>query len=212
MIEIEKLRVGDYSVNCYIVHEAGRKDCVLVDPGYEPERNLQHLAEENLTPVAILLTHAHFDHIGGVCPIVAATGVPVYLGPNATNLPDWLMRGYALPGEDEEKRKNRKLLPEELHVLREGDKISLAGIEFSVLETPGHAVGSLCCLCGDNMLSGDTLFCGTYGRTDLPGGSPIDMARSLAKLKALPGDYNVYPGHGEITTLARERDTNPGMA
>ena len=87
MIEIEKLRVGDYSVNCYIVHESARKDCVLVDPGYEPEHILHHLAEENLTPGAILLTHAHFDHIGGVCPIVAATGVPVYLGHEATALP-----------------------------------------------------------------------------------------------------------------------------
>ena len=209
-MERTTIQVGGFEVNCSILSENGK--AWIVDPGQEGDRIVKLLRERGLSLQAILLTHAHFDHIGGVCPIVAATGVPVYLGPEATGLPDWLMRGYALPGEDEENRANRKLLPEELHILREGDKISLAGIEFSVLETPGHAVGSLCYLCGDNMLSGDTLFYGTYGRTDLPGGSPADMARSLAKLKALPGDYNVYPGHGEITTLARERDTNPGMA
>ena len=195
MIEIEKLRVGDYSVNCYIVHEAGRKDCVLVDPGYEPERILQHLDEENLTPVAILLTHGHFDHVGGVKTIAAETDCAVYLCEKDLSMPHMMTAGPLYY----------------TNTYAEGDQLSLAGLEITVLHTPGHTPGSVCLVTENTMFSGDTLFCGSCGRTDLPGGNWKTIRESLGRLASIDRDLIVYPGHGESTTLAWEKQYNPYM-
>lgn len=184
--------LGDYQTNCYVLWSEDDHRCLVIDPGYESPALVQELARRNLTPEAILLTHGHFDHVGGVQSLADRFGCRVYLHAQEAALPEGLTAGP-------------------LHytdTYGEGDQLTLAGLTFSVLHTPGHTSGSVCLWFPEAIFAGDTLFAGSCGRTDL-GGSWAEMLASLRRLKELPGDYAVYPGHGPATTLARERAFNP---
>ena len=193
MLQIHTLPLGDYQTNCYILHQEGNRDCVVIDPGYEPEIILSYLSEKGLTLRAILLTHGHFDHVGAVRELAAQTDCRVYINPKDLSLPPMLTAGPLYY----------------TNTYGEGDLLDIAGISFQVLETPGHTPGSVCLMAEQNLFSGDTLFSGSCGRTDLPGGDYRAMKESLKRLAALKEDYAVYPGHGSNTTLAWEQKTNP---
>lgn len=193
MLQIKTLTLGQYETNCYILYSEASSDCIVIDPGYEPERVLEAVKSLNRHLQAILLTHGHFDHVGGVREIFAQTDCDIYLCPADCAMPEQMTAGplcYTCS-------------------YQEGDVLSLAGLTLRVLQTPGHTPGSVCLLCDGNLFSGDTLFAGSCGRTDLPGGSWNDLQTSLSRLKALEGSFTVYPGHGEATTLDAEKQYNP---
>ena len=193
MLKIHVLPLGDYQTNCYIVHEENSTGCLIIDPGYEPEIISSYLAEKGLTPEAILLTHCHFDHVGAVKDLAAQFDCKVFLDKKELTLPPMMTNGplYYTDG------------------YADGDTLTLAGIPVRVLETPGHTPGSVCLLMEDTMFSGDTLFAGSCGRTDLPCGDARAMRDSLRRLAALSENYRVCPGHGPSSTLNREKQTNP---
>ena len=193
MLKTDVLTLGDYQTNCYLIREDGEKTCCVIDPGYEPETILGFLEEKELTLGAILLTHGHFDHVGGVKLLAAETGCPVYLCKEDLALPPMLTAGPLYHTD----------------FYQDGDTLSLFGLTIHVTHTPGHTPGSVCLTVGDTMFSGDTLFAGSCGRTDLPGGNARDMRASLGRLAALTEDYIVCPGHGESTTLSHEKQYNP---
>lgn len=195
MLKLHTLPLGAYQTNCYILHQEGASSCVVIDPGYTPEVVLSFLEGQGLTLEAILLTHGHFDHVGGVRDLAAETGCKVYLNPNDLSMPPRLTAGPLYYTD----------------TYSEGDTITPAGISFQALSTPGHTPGSVCLIAENFLFSGDTLFAGSCGRTDLPGGSTSAIRASLRRLAALPQDYSVHPGHGESTTLAWEKQYNPYM-
>lgn len=189
---VTSLTAGSIGTNCYLLYDETTKNAVVIDPGDDAEPAAARIGALGLKVRGILLTHGHFDHCGDVKRIRELTGAPVWVHPADRDLPLPLNRGLVADRD-----------------LADGDLLDLAGTRLRVLHTPGHTPGSVCFLCGDLLFSGDTLFAGSCGRTDFPGGSPADMIRSLRRLAELAGDYTVYPGHGEETTLAAERETNP---
>lgn len=191
-MKIAVMQLGSYGTNCYIVWDENTKNAAVIDPGDEAPSVLQTLQKEGLHLQMILLTHAHFDHIGAVNAIQAATGCKVYLHKADLTLPPE-MTGTT---------------PHPTDFYDEGDTVTLDSIVFRVLHTPGHTPGSVCLIADDVMFSGDTLFAGSCGRTDFPGSSWMQMESSLRKLHDLPGDYTVLPGHMGSSTLERERKTN----
>ena len=193
MLQIHTLTLGLYQTNCYLVHKEGEKECIVIDPGYEANTIMNRAALLGLEIKAILLTHAHFDHVGAVRQIAADTDCQVYVQEQELTLPGAMTDGPLYYTD---------LYPAE-------GTIQVAGMEVRVLHTPGHTPGSVCLLTGDAMFSGDTLFAGSMGRCDFPGSSIFDMRKSMKKLCNLPGDYRVFPGHAEATTLEYERKTNP---
>ncbi len=194
-MKMTSMQLGLYETNCYIIYDETTMDGVITDPGYTPELVLQRLAELGVHLKAILLTHGHFDHVGGVRAIAEATGCQVYLNEKDTSMPSYLTAGplYYTDTYDE------------------GDEVTIGPLQFKVLSTPGHTPGSVCLLCGNAMFSGDTLFRGSCGRTDGPGGSWQQIMQSLKKLGSLAMDYDVYPGHGPSTTLQYEKLGNRFM-
>lgn len=177
--------------NCYLLSNGDR--CLAIDPGGEPEKVLDFLRRQGLTLEAILLTHGHFDHVGAVKPLAEETGCPVYLCQEDLSLPGTMTAGPLYY----------------THSYGEGDQLTLAGMTFTVLHTPGHTPGSVCLRFGEHLFTGDTLFAGSCGRTDFPGSSPAAMGRSLTRLAALRENLKIYPGHGETTTLDEEKRYNP---
>ena len=192
-MKIKTMPLGAYQTNCYILWDESGESCVVIDPGYEPETILEEVRRLGKKLQAILLTHGHFDHVGGVRDLARETGCQVYICKEDLTLNPTLTAG-AIHYTD---------------TYTEGDALELAGLRISVLHTPGHTPGSVCLMCGDTIFSGDTLFAGTCGRTDLPGGDMLQILRSLARLAQLEGDYRVLPGHGESSTLNEERRSNP---
>ena len=202
------IQVGGFEVNCSILSENGR--AWIVDPGQEPERIIDLLAQKGLDPAAILLTHAHFDHIGAIPGLIEKfPGLPVYV--HEKDIP---MFGHPLNQLPPEYASFAK--PKELRGL--GSLEGLEGLE--VIETPGHTPGGVCYYFPNFqasqtskplhlLLSGDTLFAGSVGRTDLPGGDMATLVDSLQKLAALPDDTLVIPGHGMHTRIALEKSGNP---
>lgn len=197
-----------FGENTYIAHLAGRNDCVVFDPGFEPDEILRYLDESSLVPAAILITHGHSDHIAGNgtlkerfpdCPIVIGKG-------DAAKLTDPRLNLSAAFGA-------QLLSPPADVLLAEGDTYSAAGMEFEVLEIPGHSSGHVVFLLrGEPILvfGGDVLFAGSIGRTDFPDGSFDDLEANIhAKLFTLPDDTQVVPGHGPPTTVGDEKRTNP---
>lgn len=199
------LTVGELAVNCYLLR-AGDGSGWIVDPGDEPHRILESVKKINFTPKAVVLTHAHFDHIGAAGAVCAALQIPLWIGAGDEQaLRDPVRNLSALFGGQriDSMRADR--------LLREGEALEQSGETLTVLETPGHTPGGIC-LVGDGLIfSGDTLFEASAGRTDFPGGNPAALRASLQKLASLPGDYTVYPGHGAATMLDTERRHNPFM-
>ena len=193
MIQIDTLTVGSYETNCYIVRAAGSSTCVVIDPGYEPRAVWGQIQALGLEIQAILLTHGHFDHVGGVKALQKEARCPVYLHPADLTLPESLTAGPLEP----------------TNLLEDGQTLELAGLSLRVLSTPGHTPGSVCYVAEEALFSGDTLFCRSCGRTDLPGGSWPEMEGSLKRLGALDYHGPVYPGHGPATHMDRERAYNP---
>jgi glyoxylase-like metal-dependent hydrolase (beta-lactamase superfamily II) len=195
MLNIKAMPLGAYQTNCYILWGEDSPSCVVVDPGYESERVLRETKALGKEICAVLLTHGHFDHVGAVRTLAADTDCDVYICEKDLSMPPQLTAGPVYY----------------THTYGEGDVLKLAGLSFRVLHTPGHTPGSVCLQTEDVILSGDTLFDGSCGRTDLPGGDWTTIVKSLRRLKDLPGDYRIYPGHGGATTLSRERKWNPYM-
>lgn len=187
-MKIRTLTLGDFQTNCYLVSDETGVTAVI-DPGYEPETILARAAQEHLQIKGIVLTHGHFDHVGGVKAVADAAHCPVWMNEKDLSLPPFLTNG-ALYYTD---------------LYKEGETVQVGNLTFTVLETPGHTPGSVCLRCENALFSGDTLFAGSYGRTDLPGGSPAQMRDSLHRLARIPENCTVLPGHGDKTTLDRER-------
>ena len=191
-MNIQKLTLGLYQTNTYLL--ANDTEAVVIDPGYEADTILDALAGKTLK--AILLTHGHFDHVGAVKELVAETGCDVYIHAAEATMPPMVTAGPLYF----------------THTYDEGDTVSpIAGLELTVLHTPGHTPGSVCLLMGNEMFSGDTLFACSFGRTDLPGGDPRKMMESLRRLASLQGNFFIHPGHGGSTTLDAEKRFNPYM-
>ncbi len=194
------LTTGPIGTNCYLLIEEGKG--LVIDPGGDGERILWEIQKENVTLETILLTHGHFDHIGGIEALTDAfPDVPVLI--SKADLPML---------SDPQKNGSLSLSGRGITVVR-GEAlaafVSFAGKEIQVIPTPGHTEGSCCFLVENSLFTGDTLFRGSVGRTDLYGGDSSELFYSLEKLKALPDSLLVFPGHGAETTLGREKRQNP---
>ncbi len=192
-MEMEILELGILHTNCYIVWDETTRDGVILDPGGQAKKVINRLGQLELAVRGIVLTHRHFDHVGAVAKLRETYGCPVYLPEGDVGLPSNLA-GAPIP---------------DAALYRDGDVLSFGSVTLHALCTPGHTPGSSCLRVGNWLFSGDTLFRGSCGRTDFPGGDWQEMYRSLYRLGTLEGDLFVYPGHGPATTLAQERENNP---
>jgi glyoxylase-like metal-dependent hydrolase (beta-lactamase superfamily II) len=190
-MKIITIPLGSYQTNCYILAQGDR--CLVIDPGDEADKVLGLLEKQGLTLEAILLTHGHFDHVGAVKTLAAETDCRVYLCQEELALPGAMTAGPLFYTD----------------FYKEGDRLTLAGLSFEVLHTPGHTPGSVCLRFDEHLFSGDTLFAGSCGRTDFPGSNPRDMVCSLSRLSKLEDHLKVYPGHGGFTTIGEEKRYNP---
>ncbi len=205
-MKIKHFVVGPVQTNCYILINNDTKECIVIDPGDKGESIAYTLKNDGLKPAAILLTHGHFDHICGVNAIKKAFGIKVYVHEHDRELIS-----------DPEKNDSIMFTGKGVSVeadefLRDGETLDLAGFKVKVLHTPGHTPGSVCFYIEESgvLISGDTLFQMSVGRTDLPGGSMSSLIRSLKEsIITLPEDTVVYPGHGEPTSIGTEKKYNP---
>jgi glyoxylase-like metal-dependent hydrolase (beta-lactamase superfamily II) len=205
-MEARWLTVGPVQENTWIARREGAKEALLIDPGDEPDTLKTALRELDATVAAILITHCHFDHVGAVAPMAAATGAPVYCPKLEVPVLADIMAWVPWPG----------IGPFESYdadeTLAGGEKLTLAGLDIEVFFVPGHSPGHLAYSIPSEgaLLSGDVLFEGSIGRTDLPGGDHERLLKSIGELlDALPDETNVLPGHMAPTTLGAERATNP---
>lgn len=203
-MKYEVVVVGALETNCYLVYCPETLDCAIVDPGAAPERIIAAVAERELKPIAILNTHGHIDHIGSNREMKNKYRVPLRIhkadGPMLAHIQS--VELSLLLGAEES--------PPADSYLTEGEAVTIGRCSLAVIHTPGHSPGSVSLLADSFLLSGDTLFCGGVGRTDLPGGSFRDLEDSIKrKLLTLSDDLLVLPGHGPRTTIGQEKDTNP---
>jgi hydroxyacylglutathione hydrolase len=208
-MDVRMFTVGQIAENCFMFRRDGSERALIVDPGDEPERILDAAGELGVTVEGILLTHTHFDHIGAVAPIAKATGAPVWCPEVETPVLADINAFVPWPGFGPYESYEAD------HTLRGGEQLELAGFEIDVIFTPGHSPGHVTYSVRDEaaIFSGDVLFQGSVGRTDLPGGdwgTLVDSIRNL--VESHPPETKVYPGHMGITTLGAERSTNPFLA
>lgn len=200
----EIIVVGPLETNCYVVYCQDSLECAVVDPGAEADRIFQLIARKSLKPALILNTHGHIDHIGANKDIKEKFNIPLYIhsadSPMLENVQQSEMAIF-LGAMDS---------PSPDHLLNDGDKIKIGESFLRVIHTPGHSPGSVSFLGDGFLLSGDTLFFGGVGRTDLPGGSWEDMESSIKnKILTMPDEMIVLPGHGPFTTVGQEKRANP---
>lgn len=204
-MKIHDLQLGELGANCYIVETAPGR-CIAVDIGGDSSYFLSFLKEKELALSKILLTHGHFDHIGGVEEVRKATDAEVFVHDGDVRM--LTSAAYSL-------HIGMSRLPfvpvERFTVINDGCVITDGDCTITLIHTPGHSEGSVCYICGDVIFTGDTLFKGSAGRTDFPGSSPIDMHNSLYALYIIDKNCRIFPGHGETTTLEYEKMTNPFM-
>ncbi|MGD0063354.1 MAG: MBL fold metallo-hydrolase [Streptosporangiaceae bacterium] len=228
---------GAFAANCYVVAPAPGQECVIIDPGQDAERGIDELlAEHRLRPAAVLLTHGHLDHVWSVAPVCGAKGIPAYIHPRDRVLLSDPAKGFPLGAGQELFGGLEFTEPDDVKELADGMTLSLVGLEITVNHAPGHTEGSVTFrlpLAGpsaqapftargksktdeagtDVLFSGDLLFAGSIGRTDLPGGDYPTILRSLARVcLTLPDQTVVLSGHGPQTTIGAERRSNPFLA
>jgi hydroxyacylglutathione hydrolase len=208
-LDVEMLTVGQVAENCFLLRREGSDRLLVVDPGEEEERILAAIEATGAQVEAILITHCHFDHIGAVAPVAASTGAPVYCPEIEVPLLADIMRFVPWEGFGPYESYDAD------HTVKGGETLELAGLELDVIFTPGHSPGHVTYSARgeDAIFSGDVLFQGSVGRVDLPGGDWLTLAGSIRKLlDSHPDETVVHPGHMGITTLGRERATNPFLA
>ena len=208
---------GVFAANCYLVAPAPGEECVIIDPGQDAERGIEELlGRYRLKPIAVLLTHGHVDHMFSVAPVCGAKGIPAYIHPgDADRLGDPLgpwagpAAGNLFPGVTFTE-------PDDVRQHEDGQVITLGGVDFAITHAPGHTQGSVTYRSTetdlDALFTGDLLFAGSIGRTDLPGGDHAAILDSLSRTLTLPDEVVVLPGHGPRTTIGDERQTNPFLS
>ena len=196
-MKVKMMQVGPIGTNCYILEDETAQKAAVIDPGDEPEEIAQILRDDGVEVEYILLTHGHYDHTTGVPGLKEQfPDAQVYIHKADANGAGSTL--FPLAGQ-----------VKDLHNYQEVDTLALGGLTISVMETPGHSPGSVTLQVEDVLFTGDTLFCGSCGRTDLRGGSYEQIMASLKRLGELEGDYRVCPGHDFATTLEQERQHNP---
>ena len=195
---IKAIPAGIYDANCYILVEEKARECAIIDPGGDSQRLISQIDELNAKPKFILLTHGHVDHVGGVIDLVKKYNIPFYISKTDE---EYMEKDDFVFGT----------LPKASRYLKENDILKLGDEIIKVLETPGHTKGGLCFLLNnDKLFTGDTLFYGSIGRTDFIGGSMSEIVNSIKeKLLPLGDNVDVYPGHGDMTTIEHEKKYNP---
>lgn len=198
----DRLALGPLDTNCYVVTDEEAGAALVIDPAGFDDRLLAAIGESRV--VAIMLTHCHFDHLGGVARLKATTGAPLVVhAQDAAFVTSSEDNGGAMFGFVE-------TAPPADRVVEDGDVIACGSIDFEVMHTPGHTPGGICLYTKGHLFSGDTLFAGSVGRTDFPRGDGRALARSVAtKVAVLPDETVVHPGHGPESTIGRERRVNP---
>lgn len=196
---VDQITVGPVCTNCYILEDEATKQCAIIDPGAEAKAILSRAERRGAKPVMILLTHGHYDHVNGVRDILHLAGpMPVYI--HRADYPHAPAGIYSPKGLG---------TLDAVRFYDEGDTLTLGEITIRVMATPGHTAGGVTLIAGDALFTGDTLFCGSCGRTDFETSSVPDMMASLRRLAGLEGNYRVYPGHDAFSTLEQERKDNP---
>lgn len=203
-MKIKKFEVGPLFVNCYVLYDEDKKEAAIIDPGDEPDLILDFVKEEGLSVKYILCTHGHFDHIGAVREIKDETGAKIMLHEKDIeiyrNSPEVALQFFGIEIEPQ---------PEPDELIQDGKTIKIGKEDLKFIHTPGHSPGSVSIYIDGYLFTGDTLFAGSVGRTDLSGGSMQDLLNSLKKIASLPEETVVFPGHGPKTKISIERKTNP---
>jgi hydroxyacylglutathione hydrolase len=207
---------GAFAANCYIVAPAAGEECVIVDPGQDAGPGIEEiLAEHRLKPAAVLLTHGHLDHVWSVAPVCGAKDIPAYIHPADRALLSDPAKGFPLGVGQQLLRGLTFSEPDDVRELADGATLNLVGLSIVVDHAPGHTAGSVTFRLpqadagGPVLFSGDLLFAGSIGRTDLPSGDYPTILRSLGRVLTLPDETLVLSGHGPQTTIGAERHSNP---
>jgi hydroxyacylglutathione hydrolase len=204
---IRALVVSPFATNCYLVSDSSTRDALVIDPGADAGTIIQAVREDDLVVCAIVNTHGHADHIAANCAIKQEFDCPIMIHElDAPYLTDADLNLSSYIGQ------SGPLSPPADRLLKEGDGVTVGELQFRVIHTPGHTPGGICLIVDDVLFSGDTLFAGSIGRSDFPGGSHRTLIESIrTKLLVLPDDTQVHPGHGPSTTIAAERSSNPWL-
>jgi glyoxylase-like metal-dependent hydrolase (beta-lactamase superfamily II) len=199
---IKRLAVGPLETNAYIVADEETKQAIIVDPGDEPDRILDEVKSDNLKAESVICTHAHFDHIGATGDIKKETGARIFLHKSDLETYDLAKDQASFWGYSMDE------LPQPDDFIDEGDEVKVGNLCFKVMHTPGHSKGGICLYGEGVIITGDTIFQGSVGRTDFPGGSIEELKKSFRRIIGLPEETKIYCGHGPETTVGNERKYN----
>jgi len=206
-MKIKRFEVSPLFVNCYLVYDEETKEAIVIDPGDEPDLILDFVKEEGLNLKYILCTHGHFDHIGAVREMKEGTGAEILLHEDDLEIyrhsPQLAIQYFGIEIDPQ---------PEPDRLLKDNEIIQINNIQLKIIHTPGHSPGSISIYTNGYLFTGDTLFKGSIGRTDIPGGDFNELLNSLKKISTLPLETNVLPGHGPKTDLGTEIKTNPYLS
>ncbi len=201
-LEIKSIVVGPLEVNCYLLCDSARREAIVVDPGDEPDRILELISREGVEVKRIVCTHTHFDHVGAIPELKEELGAEIVIHGDEAEIYEAARDMAAFWGYD------MPPLPEPDVLVSEGDEIWTADLLFTVMHTPGHSPGGICLYGEGVVVTGDTLFAGSVGRTDFPGGDTNLLKESFRRLMSLPPETVVLPGHGPSSTIGKERVEN----